>query len=81
MTYWHWLTKKLPLLNDRDVLARMGFRFMWCTGLYFVVAWILAAFGHMTLLVNPGALMIIAIPFAGGMLDWHRVHRKDYPGI
>jgi hypothetical protein len=35
---WKWLTATPPLLDGRDALARVGGRFLWVTGPYFVLS-------------------------------------------
>jgi hypothetical protein len=76
MTVWHWLTKKLPLDDDRDVMARIGFRYVWCTLPYFAAALGMAAFGVTTLLLSPLSVVPLVVPIAGGILDWWRVRRR-----
>ncbi len=44
MSAWKWLTQKLPLEDDRDIMARIGFRFIWCTGPYFLVAVVMSRY-------------------------------------
>ena len=76
MTVWQWFTKKLPLEDQRDVMARIGFRFLWCTGPYFLLAVILSAF-DMTAMLSPSlALVVLAIPIIGGVIDWRRLKRR-----
>ena len=60
MNVWQWLTKKLPIEDDRDILARVGFRFIWCTGPYFLVAGILSFFGSSKIYAPWPALFFIA---------------------
>jgi hypothetical protein len=76
MTLWQWLTKKQPLNDSRDVMARVGFRCVWCTLPYFAVALALAAFGQTELLLTPASGVVLFVPIAGGILDWYRVHRR-----
>ncbi len=73
MNIWRWLTKKLPLEDNSDIMARVGFRFLWCTGPYFLVAIVLFRFGSGTLLASRLSMFILAIPFIGGVVDWHRL--------
>ena len=73
MTIWQGLTKTLPLNDEHDVLARIGFRFVWCTGPYFLVAYALSAFGDRTMLLHPASFFVLALPLAGGLLDWCRL--------
>jgi hypothetical protein len=76
MTVWQWLTKTLPLENERDVMARIGFRFIWCTVPYFLLMFVLSAFG-ITVLFSPAlALMILFLPIIGGVADWRRLQRR-----
>jgi hypothetical protein len=72
---WQRLTKKLPLEDDRDIMARIGFRFIWFTGPYFLVAVILSTFGSSKLFTLWPALFILAIPCIGGVIDWCRLKR------
>ena len=76
MNVWQWLAKKLPLENDRDIMARIGFRFIWCTGPYFLVAILLSIFGSSTLFTSWPSMFILAIPFVGGVVDWYRLKHR-----
>ena len=76
MTVWQSLTKKFPLEDDRDIMARIGFRFIWCTGPFFLLVFILSAFG-ITAMSSPWlALPILSVPFIGGVIDWRRLKRR-----
>ena len=80
MNTWQSLTKKLPLEDGRDVMARIGVRFVWCTGPYFLIALILSMLGNSSLLASSVALWILAIPFLGGIIDCRRLNsRKRAP--
>jgi hypothetical protein len=70
---------ELPIQDERDVLARIGQRFAVCTGPYFLLALILSKFGHDGMLRSLVALLMIAIPFLGGVIDWRwlKSSRKD----
>ena len=80
MNVWQWVAKKLSIEDDRDILARVGFRFIWCTGPYFLVAGILSVFGSSKMYAPWPALFIVSIPFMGGIIDWYRLkHRSNVP--
>jgi len=83
MTVWQWLTKSRPLEDERDIMARIGFRFIWCTGPYFLLAFIFSRFGSPLLLLSWSALFFLSIPFIGGVIDWRRLkgRPKHVPGI
>jgi hypothetical protein len=77
-----WWTRRLPLENDRDVLARIGFRFIWATAPYFAVTDLLGIgpFGdHGQGFQRFVTAFIFAIPILGGALDWLRVHHRGRP--
>jgi hypothetical protein len=76
MTVWQWLTKKLPLEDKRDVMARVGVRFLWCTGPYFLLAFILSALDINVMLSPALAVVILSIPIIGGVADWCRLKRR-----
>jgi hypothetical protein len=73
MTIWQWLTKRILLEDERDIMARIGFRFIWCTGPYFFLALVLSAFGKSKMLLSWPAFFFLAIPFIGGLVDWYRL--------
>ncbi len=77
MTLWQMLCSVPPLVDERDVMARIGFRFLWCTGPYFIVAAALSAFGNAALLANPAAFFMAAIPVLGGLHDWRRIRSRS----
>jgi hypothetical protein len=77
MNVWQSLTKPLLLEDGRDVLARIGQRFVWCTGPYFLAALILSIFGDNKLLSPWLSLWILAIPFLGGVIDWRRLTSRS----
>ena len=56
-------------------MARIGCRFLWCTAPYFVIAYLLAAFGNTGLLTAAPALFMVAIPVLGGLNDWRRLQQ------
>ncbi len=79
MNFWQVLTKTVPLEEERDILARIGLRFLWCTGPYFlfVIIW----FAFVTNRNSPltelwPSLFFLAIPFLGGLNDWRRLKRQ-----
>jgi len=45
MSIWKLITKNYTLEDDRDVMARIGLRFVLCTGPYFLLATIAASLG------------------------------------
>ena len=80
----HWWTRQLPLENNRDVLARVGFRFLWATAPYFVFAYLLKigpfADGGSSL-QRFLAAFIFVIPILGGLLDsWRLRYRARHGG-
>ena len=79
MTLWQWFTNTLPLNDERDAMARVGCRFLWCTAPYFIIALSLASFGNAALLRTPLALFMVAIPILGGLIDWRRLQRRTSP--
>ena len=79
---WEWWTRKLPLENGRDVLARVGFRFLWAIAPYFAVTWLfgIGPFGSVTQPTQRVlGVFIFMIPVLGGALDWFRVHHRPRP--
>lgn len=75
---WYW-TGRLPLEDRRDVLARVGFRFLWVTVPYFGMAWFfgLDPFGPPRPLLGLSAtFLVISIPLIGGLIDWCRVQSR-----
>ncbi len=76
MDVWQRLTYKLPLEDERDIMARIGFRFMWCTGPYFLVAVIVSTYRGNTLFTSWPELFVLAIPFIGGVVDWYRLNQR-----
>jgi len=80
MTARQSLTGKFPLKDYRDMMARIGVRFFWCTGPYFLVAGILSIFGNSKMYAPWPALLFVSIPFMGGIIDWYRLtHRTNVP--
>ena len=73
MTYLKSSSNNHSLRDHRDVMARIGIRFVWCTGPYFLVAVIAANFGISTFFNLWPALFMLAIPFAGGLVDLYRL--------
>jgi hypothetical protein len=70
-----WWTKQLPLEDNRDVLARVGFRFLWTTVPICIIAYPFLknpAFAVMRFL----AVFSFLIPIAGGLVDWFRIRRR-----
>ena len=65
-----------PIEDNRHVLARVGLRFIFCTGPYFLTAIIAQSFGSDRLFAMWPALFMLAIPFTGGLLDWFRLHKS-----
>jgi hypothetical protein len=76
MRIWKWLTKTYPLHDDKDVMARIGVRFLWCTAPYFVCAMTWAALRHEWLILNPVSAFAFLVPLVGGLLDWCRLPSK-----
>ena len=79
LTVKPWWTRTLPLNDGRDVMARIGFRCVWCTIPYFALALLCAALGKPVLLLNPFAAIPLIVPVAGGVLDWLRVRAMHKP--
>ena len=77
MNTWKWLTKKYPLENSRDIMARIGVRFVWCTGPYFLFAIVIATLGDNRLFTSWLTLFMLAIPFVGGLIDSYRLSRPS----
>lgn len=77
MNVWQSLTKTFPLEDERDLMARIGVRFVWGTGPYFLVALLLSMFGYDNLLRPWLSLWILAIPFLGGVIDWRRLNSRS----
>jgi len=76
---WQWWTRKLPLENDQDVLARIGFRFLWATAPYFALTYLfgIGPFGDQPQALQRFlAVFVFVIPLLGGALDWLRVHHR-----
>lgn len=73
MRIWKWLTKKYPLHDDRDVMARIGVRFLSCTAPYLVYVMTSTALGHEVSLLTPFSAVAVLMPLAGGLLDWCRL--------
>jgi hypothetical protein len=73
MTRWQWLTKRILLEDERDIMARVGVRFIWCTGPYFFLAIVFSTFGKTAMLSPWPAFFFLAIPFIGGIVDWYRL--------
>lgn len=71
-----WLTAALPLNDSRDIWARIGFRFVFATGPYFLLAFL----SHDDRLLR-GFLpcLMIALPFFGSAIDWVRLSRRVEP--
>lgn len=76
MTFMQCLTRKTPLENERDLMARIGVRCVWCTLPYFALALGLAAFGEMRPLLTPASAIALAVPLAGAVLDWRRLQLR-----
>jgi len=76
MNAWHSLTQKLPLEDDRDVFARVGFRFIWCTGPYLILAIVFSLFGNNRLLTIWPLAWMVAIPWLGGAVDYWRLKKR-----
>lgn len=77
MRYWQAFFKPMfPLTDTRDVYARVGVRFAWCTGPYLFTAMILCARGNSSMLTSPHAFFIYSIPMLGGTLDWFRLRQS-----
>jgi hypothetical protein len=79
MSFWRILTTEIPLDEERDVMARIGLRFIWCTGPFFLLAILLSSFGYSRTLLSGSALFIVLIPIVGGAIDWNRLkgRRED----
>jgi len=76
MSIWKLITKNYTLEDDRDVMARIGLRFVLCTGPYFLLATIAASLGSSVFFALWPALFVLAIPFAGGIVDWYRINKR-----
>lgn len=80
-----WWTRQLPLESHRDVLARIGSRFIWATAPYFVLAYVLriGPFGDRAEDASQRLIsaFIFLVPIIGGALDWwrlgHRTRHED----
>lgn len=75
MTVWQFLTTSIPLTDERDVMARIGQRFLLCTGPYALIAVGLSKIGYEGLLDSWMDLFLMLIPFLGGAVDWARLKR------
>lgn len=73
MTLRQWLTTSPPLENERDAMARVGFRFLWCTAPYFLLSLLSMAFGYDQLLQSQWAIIMVGIPLIGGLADWRQL--------
>ena len=69
---------RVSLENQRDVLARMGFRYLWVTVGYYAIAWLVAIdpFGPRTSRPFSGMFVAVMIPLAGGIIDWCRLRLR-----
>ena len=76
MNLWKTLTSRIPLEDGRDAAARIAVRFVFCTFPYFAIALGLNASGNNRLLTNWMAVFFLAIPIAGGMIDWYRLAQR-----
>ena len=79
MSFWKSFSKQLPLNDSRDVLARIGVRFVWCTGPFLLIAMTLSAFGNSGMLLSPWSFFIHLIPIVGGIIDWTRIRVSIAP--
>ncbi|HEX8523875.1 MAG TPA: hypothetical protein VF669_16595 [Tepidisphaeraceae bacterium] len=79
MGLWQSMTTTIPLVNSRDVLARIGVRCVWCTLPYFafILAW--AVFDPSRSVATPLSFFMLALPILGGLLDSYRIKRKSSP--
>lgn len=75
MTLWQWLTIAPSLNNNRDLMARIGYRFLWCTAPYFIAISVLDSLGFGSVLNTPMTLFIFAIPLLGGLMDLCRLKK------
>jgi len=74
MTFWQWITKSWPLQDERDAMARIGARFLWCGVPYFAMAALMERFGDTTLWNSHRCiLLVVFIPMVGGLIDWRRL--------
>jgi len=78
MQLWQTFTSEIILEDGRDLAARMGVRFFFCTFPYFAIALIMNAVGEgdggfLNFWITP---FILAIPILGGIIDWHRLHQR-----
>ncbi|WP_237229021.1 hypothetical protein [Rubinisphaera sp. JC750] len=80
MNLWQTLTSKIFLEDGRDLAARIGVRFIFCTFPYFVIALIMNAVGDGGLLNFWVAPFLLAVPIIGGMIDWYRLHHRTKAG-
>lgn len=64
-----------PPLNDaHDLLARFGFRFVWCTFPYFVAITVIeASRGNVISGHDKVLLFVMAVPIIGGLIDLSRL--------
>jgi hypothetical protein len=62
----------VPLRDERDLLARVGVRYLCCTGPYFVLLWIIGLWRDKSEL-SLGMLAFGCIPLLGALVDWHRL--------
>ena len=75
MNFWQFLGKQMPLNDIPDVYARIGARFVWCTGPYLVFALTLSAFGNNRVIQCWGTYFACLIPLVGGIIDSWRLRR------
>lgn len=75
MSLWQSMTT-IPLVDSRDVLARIGVLCVWCTLPYFAFILTWAAFDPSRSVATPSSFFMLAIPVLGGLLDWYRIKRR-----
>lgn len=74
-----WWMRRLPLEDKRDILARIGVRFLWATAPFFVLSFLagIGPFGE-----DPQqwdrvlSALIFLMPVIGGLWDWLRLQLR-----
>lgn len=72
-------TGRLPLENGRDVLARVGFRYLYVTVGYFALVWLLGIdpwSPRSPSQAFPGTFLALTLPLGAGIADWYRLRRR-----
>lgn len=70
---FNFLKSELPLNNERDLWARVGFRFAWCTGPYLLLSPFIVNRSEFFTFAN---LFVVSIPVMGALSDSWRLSRR-----